>query len=206
MLRRWLLYTLLTLIILAAPAFFVYSAIMQQAGLAVAQSTTGWVNLNDVSVGDGLTSGVGMFAPCLWNGASCDRQRGDTINGAQVNVLKLPASAAAAPVERGTLQNSRTASAANTTNTVTVTGVANQSVHIYKIQARCSGGSAFLQVSDGATLIYDTDGGTVPSGTQFAEFEWATGLSMTAGNNAVVTVGACGAGNISVINLEADQF
>lgn len=54
------------------------------AGLAVAQSSTKWNRLKDMAVGDAQTTGVGLFSPCLWNGSSCDRQRGTIAGGALV--------------------------------------------------------------------------------------------------------------------------
>lgn len=204
--KRFTLYLTLTMLILAAPSFMVYSAITQQAGLAVAQTTTLWNDLRDMVTGDGQTKGVALQSPCLWNGASCDRARGDIANGQQVNVTKLPASVGFAPVQTGSLFNSRTVSAANTATVVTITGVANQRIHLYKLQTRCSNGGSFLTIADGATTIYETDGGTITAGTQYQNFEWNPGLTFTSGQNAVITVAACGTGNISVTTVQADQF
>lgn len=60
-------------------------AIQEVAGLAVAQSSTKWNSLKDLAVGDAQTNGVGLFSPCLWNGTSCDRQRGTIAGGALVS-------------------------------------------------------------------------------------------------------------------------
>lgn len=60
-------------------------AIQSVAGLAVAQTSTKWNSLKDLAAGDGQTSGVGLFSPCLWNGTSCDRQRGSIAGGALVS-------------------------------------------------------------------------------------------------------------------------
>lgn len=111
-----------------------------------------------------------------------------------------------APTQQGALLNSRTVSAANTATTITLTGVANTRAHLYRLQARCSAGSSFITVADGATTLYETDGGTVPSGTQYAEWDWTPGLTATTGNNLVITLASCGAGNISVLSVVADQF
>jgi hypothetical protein len=65
------------------------AAVTQVAGLAVAQSTNQWNQLKDMTVGDAQTTGVGLFAPCLWNGTSCDRQRGSISGGAEVAVKSV---------------------------------------------------------------------------------------------------------------------
>lgn len=61
------------------------AAISQLAGIAVAQTSTKWNSLKDLAVGDGQQNGVGLFSPCLWNGTSCDRQRGTIAGGALVS-------------------------------------------------------------------------------------------------------------------------
>lgn len=64
-------------------------AVNQIAGLAVAQSSTQWNRLKDFAQGDAFSNGVGAFSPCLFNGVTCDRQRGTIANGAQVDVTRL---------------------------------------------------------------------------------------------------------------------
>ena len=65
------------------------------AGLAVAQTTTKWNSLKDMAFGDGQQTGVAYVSPCLWNGLSCDKQRGSIANGALVDVTRTPGSAGA---------------------------------------------------------------------------------------------------------------
>lgn len=65
------------------------AAVNQVAGLAVAQSSTQWNQLKDFAQGDAFTNGAGAFSPCLFNGVTCDRQRGSIANGAQVDVTRL---------------------------------------------------------------------------------------------------------------------
>ena len=60
-------------------------AVQTISGLAVAQTSTKWNNVKDVASGDGLTNGVMSINPCLWNGSSCDRQRGSITGGALVS-------------------------------------------------------------------------------------------------------------------------
>lgn len=63
------------------------AAVTQVAGLAVAQSSTQWNQLKDMAIGDSQTNGAGLFTPCLFNGATCDRARG-TIAGGQEMAIK----------------------------------------------------------------------------------------------------------------------
>jgi hypothetical protein len=82
-------YTALALFIVLSASFIVYPAVTQIAGLAVAQSSTRWNNLKDFAFGDSVTNGVMLQSPCLYNGTSCDRQRGTIANGAQVDVTRI---------------------------------------------------------------------------------------------------------------------
>jgi hypothetical protein len=60
------------------------AAITQLAGLAVAQSLTQWNQLKDMAIGDAQSNGSALVTPCLWNGTTCDRQRGTIAGGALV--------------------------------------------------------------------------------------------------------------------------
>jgi hypothetical protein len=84
------------------------AAITQLAGLAVAQSTTQWNQLKDFAIGDAQTNGAGLFAPCLFNGVTCDRQRGTIANGALTDISRIsgaitPADAFANPTTANTM-------------------------------------------------------------------------------------------------------
>lgn len=65
------------------------ASVTQIAGLAVAQTATQWNTLKDFAAGDAVTNGAGLMAPCLFNGLTCDRQRGSIANGALVDVTRL---------------------------------------------------------------------------------------------------------------------
>lgn len=135
-----------------------------------------------------LLQGTETFG-MTFNGTTWDRDKGVGI-----------------PVQGPTLLNSRTISTANTATVLTLTGVAGTRVHLYKLHVRCSGGSSSLTITDGGTTIYDTDGGTISAGTSATIFEWNPGLTFTTGADGVVTIAACGTGNISVLNAQADRF
>lgn len=191
--------------LLLGPSLFVYSAAVTQfAGLAVAQTTTLWNAVKDIAVGDGQTKGVGLFSPCLWNGTSCDRARGSILFGQEVSVTRFPTTVGVAPIQVGTLFNSANSSAANTALVVTITGVANQRTHLYSLSAGCTGGaSTTYTITDGATVI---DSGTVPANNMLTSQAWSPGLTITTGANLLLTVNACGTGNVGLLNVQADQF
>lgn len=83
------------LLVLLAVVLAYPQAVTQISGLAVAQATNTWKHLKDISQGDAITNGVGLFSPCLWNGTSCDRQRGSIAGGALVQVTNFPTSGTA---------------------------------------------------------------------------------------------------------------
>lgn len=85
-LRKWAGWLAISLCLSLGIVFLAHPAsITQLAGLAVAQSTTQWNSLKDMAVGDAQQNGVMLQSPCLWNGTSCDRQRGSITGGALVS-------------------------------------------------------------------------------------------------------------------------
>lgn len=79
-------YPLIAIAMVLGTALVAFPAAIQSiAGLAVAQTATKWNNVKDLAFGDALTNGVMMVSPCLWNGSSCDRQRGSITGGALVS-------------------------------------------------------------------------------------------------------------------------
>jgi len=214
----------------------VYPAISSLSGLAVAQSGILWNNVRDAAVGDNVENGVMMTSLEMWDGTNFDRLRGTIANGILVDVTRVtgnitPADGFAnpttflgtfalagifngttwdrwrgqvAPVQIGTLLNSQNSSAANTALTLTLTGVAGRRIHLYQISAGCTGGaSTTFTVADGATVI---DSGTVPANNMLVSQTWPVGLTASTGANMVLVVNACGAGNVGLLNVQADQF
>lgn len=102
-------------------------------------------------------------------------------------------------------RNSRSVSAANTAVTASIAAVTAQQVHLYSVAARCSAGTAQLQVKDaiGGAVIYDTSATEVAATT----FRWtfAPPLSNPVGNGMDVVLGACGAGNTGTLIVHASQ-
>lgn len=84
--KRILGIAVATILLITVSALYLPAAVMQIAGLAVAQSGTLWRNWADLATGDTKTGGVGLVSPCLWNGSSCDRQRGTITEGALTNI------------------------------------------------------------------------------------------------------------------------
>ena len=69
------------------------TAISDVAGLAVAQTTALWNNVRDAAVGDNITNGILATSVYMYNGTAFDRVRGDTTNGLDVDVTRMPGGA-----------------------------------------------------------------------------------------------------------------
>lgn len=69
------------------------TAISDVAGLAVAQTTSLWNNVRDAAVGDNISNGVLATSLYMYNGTAFDRARGDTTNGLDVDVTRMPGGA-----------------------------------------------------------------------------------------------------------------
>ncbi len=108
------------------------------------------------------------------------------------------------PVQRGTLVNSETTGAANTAVVTTIAAVANARAHLYRVDARCSAGTAQLTVQDGGTTIWSTVAGAVTT-AQFAS-AWAPGLTGTTNTAMTITLSTCGVGNTGTLTAQADRF
>lgn len=80
-------------VLLFGTSFIGYTAISQTSGLAVAQSNTQWNNVIDASRGDGQSSGILSQALYMFNGLTFDRARGDSTNGLDVDVTRMPGGA-----------------------------------------------------------------------------------------------------------------
>lgn len=78
------------MILIVGSVLVVHPAISELAGLAVAQTATQWNNVRDAAVGDNLTNGIFASGLYLFNGTTFDRARGDTTNGLDVDVTRLP--------------------------------------------------------------------------------------------------------------------
>lgn len=78
--------------IIAGGTLATYSAVNTISGLAVAQSSTVWNNVKDASAGDNLTGGVLASQLYFYDGTNFDRARGDTTNGLDVDVTRMPGS------------------------------------------------------------------------------------------------------------------
>lgn len=91
--KKTLAYAVLIAGLLLGTALVTFpQTVTQLAGLAVAQTATKWNRLKDMASGDAQQSGVGLFAPCLWNGVTCDRARGSIANGQEVDIKRIPQS------------------------------------------------------------------------------------------------------------------
>ena len=84
--RTWI-YTVLSIMLVLGTALIAFPAAIQSvAGLAVAQTSTKWNSVRDIAQGqNAITNGVADVAVCLWNGTTCDIQRGSITGGALVS-------------------------------------------------------------------------------------------------------------------------
>lgn len=103
----------------------------------------------------------------------------------------------------GTITNSTTTSATDTAVVVTITGVANQNVHLYSIDVICSAGTSMVTVDDGVTEIYSKP---VKASPNQEPRRWIPPLTMDDGSDAVVTLATCGSGNTGTLIVQADRW
>jgi hypothetical protein len=107
--------------------------------------------------------------------------------------------------QNGTLFNSQATGAANTAVTATVTATANEQGHLYRLDARCSAGSASLTVeSPSGTTIWSSLATEV--GTTRFSVAWNPGLSGAANVAVIVTLGTCGVANTGTLTVQADRY
>lgn len=90
--RKWIGYLSFGAILVLTLSFFnpIRAAIQQIAGLAVAETASKWNNVKDAAVGDNLTNGILVGGNYIFDGTNWDRARGDTTNGLDVDVTRLP--------------------------------------------------------------------------------------------------------------------
>ena len=105
----WSTLVIGALIILMSATFGLRAAIQSINGLAVAQTATKWNNLKDAAVGDNITDGVGVLNPYLFDGTNFDRARGDSTNGMDVDVTRLPTNSGGATTPSDAFANPTTA-------------------------------------------------------------------------------------------------
>ncbi len=87
---KWATLTVGALVASVILAVYGQSALQTIAGLAVAQTATQWNSVKDTAFGDNMTSGVLAAGCVLFDGTNSDRCRGDTTNGLDVDVTRLP--------------------------------------------------------------------------------------------------------------------
>jgi hypothetical protein len=112
-----------------------------------------------------------------------------------------------ANVQNGTILNQSATSGAATANVITLTGTANTRIHLYGFSASCSAGSATVAFTDGGTTVFSLPGAPVPATTSVFSYAPSVPYTSTGTNqNLVITIGSCGGGNTSTLNVLADQW
>lgn len=155
---------------------------------------TGGVNVASVSAAGALKT----------DGSAITQPVSGTVTANQGAAAASTTAWPVATVQGAGLTNSQQVSAANTAVSKTITGVANQRAHLYRVDAFCSAGTSSLTITDGGTTIWSTPAGAV--GTTEFTATWPVALSMTTGATGVITLGPCGAANTGTLIVQADQF
>jgi hypothetical protein len=183
------------------------AAITQLAGLAVAQSSTQWNSVKDMAQGDSQSSGVMLVSPCLWNGTTCDRQRGTIAGGGTVTIASTSATPVAVDSGQGaTLLNATQVSAANTTQSITLAATAGMRNKVTAIDAYLSAaGVCNIIIFDGAGNVFLHAVNTFTAAAPYNPQLGASGVSAPTGNIEIVSIGACGAGIVSTLNVVASR-
>jgi hypothetical protein len=182
------------------------AAVTQVAGLAIAQSSTQWNQLKDFAQGDAFSSGAASVSPCLFNGLTCDRQRGSIAGGAEVAVKSVsggvtPADGFATPTNALTTFNFlglfnatttdrwRSASATNNTATTSLGGAHVTTLSTWSVTSTPA-------VATQATASKGAGGGTVRHVAQSITVCVAAGATAQAPVLVHLRDGATGAGTI----------
>lgn len=201
-LRAIVAYSSLAILVIFITAFLSIAAISQVVGLAVSNAGK-WKDLQDAATGDNLTVGILAAGLMLFDGTNFDRARGDATNGLDVDVTRLPP---VSVTQKPTLFNINQTSAANTDNVVTITASGAETPHLYSVRhANCTNATSRIIVRDGATIIYQAADSVPPAPQAFNEV-WEIPLTGTPGQAMTITILACGAGNTSTMNVQADRY
>lgn len=152
-----------------------------------------------------------------YNGATCGVSATRLITAVYIFYPpgSYPSSLQPASLSQGPLNNPNSEVTSTTNNPVTSslevqTGRTTlERGHLFSVSAYCSAGTAQLTVKDGGTTNSLNNGGvqiwsSAPAdvGTTSFKFQWNPGLSSSAGNGILVTLGACGAGNTGTLDIQ----
>lgn len=117
----------------------------------------------------------------------------------------IPSYPANHPAQYGANQNQVQTSSTNAAVSVTIAAAANQRAYVYRVDARCSAGTATVTITDNAVTVWSTSTGAV-STTNLTN-QWNPPLTSTGANQAmVVTLGTCGGGNTGVLVVQGDRW
>ena len=102
-----------------------------------------------------------------------------------------------------TLLNNSFFSLANTPLVITIPGASGERVKLRSLNARTSAGVATFQIADGSSVIFAP--GIFGLAAALASLQWATPLTGSQGFSMVITLGAAGAGNTTMLTIQADR-
>lgn len=103
------------------------------------------------------------------------------------------------------MRNSSVTSAANSSVSVTITGVAGYQARLYAVDCFTSAGTSQITVTDGGTTIWTSSPGFCAS-SGLSNRTWTKSLDGAPGNTMVITAGSAGGGNTVTLSVEADSF
>lgn len=112
-----------------------------------------------------------------------------------------------APSQHGRSWNGLAISAANTAVSLTITPQASERARLSGASAFCSGGSASLSVTNGGSFSRGWVSSPGLFGTNSGGIAWTpTPFTGDLGAALVVTLGACGGGNVGTLTIQADTY
>lgn len=117
----------------------------------------------------------------------------------------IPSYPANHPAQYGVNQNVQSASSTNAAVSVTIAAAANTRAYVYRVDARCSAGTATVTITDNGVTVWSTSTGAVS--TTNATNQWNPPLTSTGANQAmVITLGTCGGGNTGTLIVQGDRW
>lgn len=108
------------------------------------------------------------------------------------------------PTQRGALANQELVSSGNTPASPTIAPGTTGRAHIYRLDARCSAGSATLSITNNGVQQWSTAVGSIT--TTNSTFQWNPPFTGGLGQTVGISLSGCGAGNYGTLDVQADSF
>jgi|SRR5882724_10349576 len=108
------------------------------------------------------------------------------------------------PTQHGTLSNSTASGTASNVASITLTGVAFRTWHIYHVSGWCNSTWASMSIKNGTSYLFKSSTSFVTTNTTVLSYP--TGLTGSVGSSMFATVGPCAPGSIATITVQADNY